>query len=218
MKRINISSIICENIKSEFISNKIAFGEQLSEANLAKQLNVSRTPLREAIKILENEGLIVRLANGRIRMIDVDIDDVIEIFQVRLALENTILKSNANSKEFLELLKENIHKSKIFLDSKLKDEARNEISKFTQILYSYIRLSVTKNMLNSYNVILQKFKTDSLASDQRIIEALKEHQMIYEALQNNNYELACKINKKHVEGACQEIINCYFTQTKQTQY
>ncbi len=210
MKRINISDMICNYIKEEFVSNNIAFGEQISEPNLSKLLNVSRTPLREAIKTLENEGLIVRLPNGRIRMIELNKAEVEELFQVRVALENTVLKTNVNNPEFLKELKVNIEKSKLYIDSNMSAEAKYEISQFTKIIYSRILLSITKNMLNSYNVILQKFKSDSLASNKRMLQALEEHQMIYEALANNNIDLACEINTKHINGACNEIIACYF--------
>ncbi len=210
MKRINISDMICNYIKEEFISNNISFGEHISEPNLSKLLNVSRTPLREAIKSLENEGLIVRLPNGRIRMISLDREEIEELFQVRIALENTVFNINIKNENFLNALKINIEKSKLYLNSNMTEEAKLEISQFTKIIYSHIRLTITKNMLNSYNVILQKFKSDSLASNKRMLQALEEHEMIYEALANNDINLASKINTRHINGACSEIIARYF--------
>ncbi len=210
MKRINTSDIVYKQIKDDFISNKISFGQKINEIELAKQYNVSRTPLREAIKKFEIEGIIIRQMNGRLKMVTITKDNMDELFRVRLALENMLLKHAINDKEFLNKLHDNIENSKSYVENNNFNDARNEISKFTNIIYQHVTLDVTRNLLKSYNILISKIKSSTLSSPNRIKQALQEHQSIHDALANNDIDLACNLNEKHLHGAYQEITSQFF--------
>lgn len=210
MKRINTSDIIYNQIKSDFINNKIDFGQKISEINLANQYRVSRTPLREAIKKLEIEGIIVRQVNGRLKIVEISAENIEELYRVRLALENMLIRFAANDIEFIDKLGTNITTSQNLIDENNFDKARIEIAKFTNIIYEHITLDTTRNLLKSYSVLVAKIKNNTLSSHSRIKQALQEHKNIHEALANNNIDLACKLNEEHLQGAYQEIVSQYF--------
>lgn len=210
MKRVNTSDIIYKQIKSDFINNKIDFGQKINEIELAQRFNVSRTPLREAIKKLEIEGIIVRQVNGRLKMIEITENHIEELYRVRLALENMLIKHAVNDKAFIDKLSQNINTSQKLLDLNNYDEARNEVSKFTNIIYEHITLDITKNLLRSYSVLVAKIKTNTLSSHSRIKQALQEHKAILDALEDDDIELACNLNATHLQGACEEIISQFF--------
>ncbi len=211
MKRVNTSDIIYNQIKSDFINNKIDFGQKINEIELAQKFNVSRTPLREAIKKLEIEGIIVRQVNGRLKIVEITKDQLEELYRVRLALENMLLKHAYTDAKFIEKLRANIEVSQSLFSESNFDMARVEIAKFTNIIYEHITLDITKNLLKSYKTIIAKIKNNTLSSNNRIKQALQEHIHIHEALANNDIDLACKINEDHLNGACQEIISQYFS-------
>ncbi len=201
MKRVNVSDMIYNTIKDDFINDNIDFGEKFVETDYAEKLEVSRTPLREAIKKLEHEGLIIRLQNGRLKFLDITENDIIEIFNVRIALENMLLEQSINNNAILKKLEENIIATENAYYNNQLDIARSKIKELTNILYSNLEFEYVIKMLSRNNLLLQKLKKRTLDPDSRINIAMNEHRSIYNALKNNNLQLACELNKNHLIGA-----------------
>ncbi len=201
MKRINVSDMIYERIIEDFLNDNIDFGEKFVELEYAEKLNVSRTPLREAIKKLEHEGLILRLPNGRLKFIEITKDDVIEMFNIRVALENMLLENCIGNERILNQLAENITLTEKFLTNKELELAREAIKEFTKILYNMIHFEYAVQMINKNNVLLSKLKKRTLTPFERTIIAAEEHKEIYNSIINNDIVKACQLNKLHLFGA-----------------
>ncbi len=210
MKRRNVSDMIYDSIIDDFINDYIDFGEKFVETDYAERLNVSRTPLREAIKKLEHEGLIVRLKNGRLKFLDISKNDIIEIFNIRIALENMLLEQSLNNKEILKNIEQNIIATEYAKNNNQLDVVRKKTKEFSQILYSNLEFDYTVKMLHKNNMLLNKLKKRTLYPNERINIATREHKEIYNALLNNDIELACNLNKKHLTGARNLILEKLF--------
>ncbi len=210
MKRINTSDLVYNKIIEDFINNEIDFGDKITEIDLSNKFQVSRTPLREAVKRLEQEGLITRLSNGRIRIIELSVENINELFQVRVALENMLLENTMDDADLLENLHKSIQTSAKLCNEGNLDEARKEVSNFTTILYGSLTMETTINLLRSYSIIISKFKFSSLSTMERIEDAIKDHLDIYNALIEKDYDLACKINRLHIFKARDKIKDFYF--------
>jgi DNA-binding GntR family transcriptional regulator len=76
-----------DRLRSAIVRGEIPAGAVRTQAQLAEALGVSRTPLREALRMLELERLIVRQSNGRFRVADITLDDVEELGVMRIALD-----------------------------------------------------------------------------------------------------------------------------------
>ncbi len=207
MKRINVSDMIYESIRDDFINDNIDFGEKFVEIDYATKMNVSRTPLREAIKKLEHEGLIIRLQNGRLKFLDITSENIIEIFNIRIALENMLLEQSINNKNILLRLKENIVSTETYLLNNDLDIAREKIKEFTKILYDNLEFDYAIKMLNKNNVLLNKLKKRTLVPFERVDIVCLEHKNIYTALINKDLNLACELNRNHLYGARDLILN-----------
>ncbi len=201
MKRINVSDMIYDRIIEEFLNDNINFGDKFVELEYAEKLKVSRTPLREAIKKLEHEGLILRLPNGRLKFLEITKEDVIEIFSVRIALENMLLENCIGDDAVLNTLHDNIILTDKYLKNNEHELAREQVKNFTKILYSIFNFNYAIKMLRKNNILLTKLKKRTLTPLERIIQASNEHIEIYNALINNDIETACKLNRAHLTGA-----------------
>jgi len=108
---ISIRQRVCDYLRNEVLSNRIPAGSRLVEAQLAKQINVSRTPIREALHILEMEGLIESFPRVGYRVKELRWEDVEEICEIRAV--NEILAAKWAMKriiaEELAAMKENIN-------------------------------------------------------------------------------------------------------------
>ncbi len=209
MKRINVSDMIYNAIRDDFINDNIDFGEKFVETDYATKLNVSRTPLREAIKKLEHEGLIIRLQNGRLKFLDINRENIIELFNIRIALENMLLEQSLNNKNILNKLNENILSTEKYLKNNELDIARSKIKEFTKILYDNLEFDYSIKMLSKNNVLLSKLKKRTLVPLERIELVTIEHRKIYNALIDKNLSLVYELNKNHLFGARDLILDTF---------
>ncbi len=207
MKRINVSDMIYDRIIEEFLNDNIDFGEKFVELDYAEKLNVSRTPLREAIKKLEHEGLILRLPNGRLKFLEITKEDVNEIFNIRIALENMLLEHCIDNPKVLKTLHENILVTEKYLANNELELAREHIKDFTKILYSIFNFNYAIQMLRKNNILLTKLKKRTLTPFDRTLQAFDEHKQMYNCLIKNDLETACKLNRIHLNGARDIILD-----------
>src|SRR5690625_4578075 len=82
-----IKDLVFEQIKSAIITGQLKPGQRLVEHRLASMLNVSRTPLREALRLLEQELLVERLPQGGVQVTLISIDEMERLNDVRCILE-----------------------------------------------------------------------------------------------------------------------------------
>ncbi len=201
MKRVYVSDMIYDNIIDDFLNDKFDFGDKFVETDYAARHNISRTPLREAIKKLEHDGLIVRLQTGRLQFLELTKDNVVEIFNIRVALENMLLEQIINNNDIINSLEANVISSENFLKDGDLNSARAATKDFTKIIYSNLNFQYTFKMLKENNLLVSKIKRKTLLSQSRIEIAIKEHREIINALKNNNCQLALTLNKEHILGA-----------------
>ncbi|WP_338789401.1 GntR family transcriptional regulator [Metabacillus sp. FJAT-53654] len=100
--------IVYENLKQKIIFNELSPNEDVKEDQLSTLLDVSRTPLRESIQRLEMENFLVRQPNGRLKVAQINLNEVEEIFEIRSLLEGQIAKHatrNAMKEDILNLSK-----------------------------------------------------------------------------------------------------------------
>lgn len=81
-----------ERLAEMILSGDIAAGTPISQVDLAEEIGVSRTPLREASRLLQREGLLVGEPNRRLRAADVTLEDLDELYSVRISVESLALQ------------------------------------------------------------------------------------------------------------------------------
>lgn len=99
-------TVVHDRLRSAILHGEIAPGEATSQVALARQLGVSRTPLREALRLLEREGLVISQPNRRVRIAEFSIADVEGVYAMRMALEAAGIRATVptmDGKDFAEL-------------------------------------------------------------------------------------------------------------------
>lgn len=212
--RINISDNIYEAIKEDILSGELKFGDKIVEQKYAEKLSVSRTPLREAIKKLEMEGIVERLPNGRVRVMEISIPKIKEIFKIRIALEEILFESIAENEEVIELLEENVNITKQYIDMENWSEARKLFLNFNILLYEKSNLNFTIRILKQYDLIISKLRRNSLKNFDRIKDACDEHLMIIKYLKSKQLDLAKTVNVHHLLNSEKSIIDSFDFQSE----
>lgn len=205
--RTNVSNNIYNLIKKDILEGELNFGDKIVEIDYSNKLNISRTPLREAIKQLETEGIIERLPNGRLRVMNIDEKKVQEIFEIRIVLENLLFKSIIDNNYDIGVLSENLAMTKYHLDFENWEAARKLFFQFNEELYRISNLEFTIKILKHYDFIISKLKRGALKNTNRIIKAFEEHYELYLCLKDKNLEKVEQINRKHLDNAKYTIIS-----------
>jgi len=210
-KQKNISENIYDILRKAIIFGKFKAGQTINGSFIAKKMGVSRTPLREAFKRLEQEGWIESVPNGRKRVKKTSLGQAIEIYDIRSVLEPYLIElvcKNVTDNELEKLekiIKEGIsylHSSK---DNKL-EKILNVNKRFSMQLYKIggnKRLCVILSSLYENILHYRIFNLKNITYEKRSIE---EHGEILEALKKRDVKSAIKMTRKHIEIAKEMVV------------
>jgi DNA-binding GntR family transcriptional regulator len=181
------------------IEGEIGIGERLNEGDLAETLHVSRTPLREAFKLLATEGLVELVPGRGARVAILSPDDIEDLFEVvsgleRLAAELAASRMTARDLERLQRMHE-----KMALH--FQNGERREYFALNHSIHETIVAYAKNAMLSATHASLmakaRRGRYAALASDGRWKEAMAEHQALMDALAKRDGKLAGEILFAH---------------------
>ncbi|MEL7606323.1 GntR family transcriptional regulator [Sedimentibacter saalensis] len=208
IKLPTIKEQVYKIIKDKIIAGEIKPGEWLQESKLAKILNVSRSPVREALKELVGEGLLENIPNKGVFVKILSKKDIYNIFEFREVMEKFAIEKSVEvaTEEDFEML------DKIYAKLKKKYD-KNDVKEYCKLdaelhnmLFTISRNEIISNMVNNVNPLLQPFRTISLSRDGRFKESLEEHRGLVEGIKERNFEKAWKYNNIHLKLARDVII------------
>lgn len=191
---------VYEILKEMIISGKLKYNERIEEDALATSLEVSRTPVREAINKLEQEGWINIIPRRGMFVSNVSLKEINDIFQVRLNLEPIILQMGFSNiplnecqrlkREFESFLDKNLTKD----EAKILDELDNTLHLL--ILESCNNNFLQKMMENVYEHNM-RLRNQSVQSNDRRNEATKEHINLIDSILDGDLDKALELIKYH---------------------
>ena len=194
-RTISIADQIFEQLEREILSGKYKRGDILSEQRLAEELGVSRTPVREAIRRLEQEHILDDSGKG-LTVVGISKADMLDMYDIRIMLEGTIGERAAENitDDELKRMGDILDLQKYYVEKgDPKDNADNIKdldSQFHELLYTCCRSQAYKDVLLPMHRKMIKFRTASVSKKSRAQESLKEHFSIYEALKARDPKLA----------------------------
>ena len=200
--RKNTSDFLYNEIINDFLNEDLKYGDKIVELDLCTKYGTSRTPLREALAKLEKDGLVERQVNNRLQVVTIDESILDEILDLRLSLENMVMKYALKYSKETPLFAD-LHENLDLVDFYLKQEdvvtGRKILSKFSEIMYKQSRLKYTTKLIENYNLLLYPLRTRSLMTLKRLYDAQEEHKHIYELLQDGNLAEVQKFNIYHLQ-------------------
>lgn len=203
-----LREIVFESLREAIINGTLRPGERLMELQLAEQMGVSRTPVREAIRKLELEGFVVMVPRKGAYVSDISVKDVVDIFEVRAALEGLaagLAAERITEDELDELEKCLFEISEVSSKQEIGAVAKVD-TQFHEILYRASRNQRLTSIITHLQEQIQRFRSTSLALPGRTKDAVEEHKKIVEAVSERNVELAQALAREHIENAEQSFL------------
>lgn len=207
-----LRDVVFETLRDAIITQVLKPGERLMEIQLADEMGVSRTPVREAIRKLELEGLVVMVPRKGAYVAGVSMKDIHEVYEVRSALEMlaVTLAAERITEEELDALERQVLRESEEEDKEESSDLSNIVyidSSFHDIIYQAAHNQRLVQFVNILQEQLQRFRAASLSRPGRSKTALEEHKKIVEALSERNGELAAQLAREHIENAENAMIS-----------
>ncbi|MDK2822194.1 MAG: hypothetical protein PWQ67_92 [Clostridia bacterium] len=198
-----LREIVFETLRDAIINQVLRPGERLMEIQLAEEMGVSRTPVREAIRKLELEGFVVMVPRRGAYVAGISMKDIHEVFEVRAALEAlaaSLAAERITEEELEEMERQLVKEAEETEANNLRSIVEIDTS-FHDLLYKAARNERLIHFVNHLQEQLHRFRSASLARPGRSKTALEEHKKIVEALAERNGKLAEQLAREHIENA-----------------
>lgn len=198
-----LRELVLDAIRQAINSGSLKPGERLMEIQLAEELGVSRTPIREALRKLELEGFIVMMPRRGAYVADISFKDIADVYEIRAALEGLAAALAAER-----ITDEELEEMERLLAGKANAVANNDIprlievdTEFHDLIYEASRNDRLTAIINNLREQIQRCRVTSLTVPGRMKESLQEHRMIVEAIQAKDAQLARQAAQEHIENA-----------------
>ncbi|NLI20533.1 MAG: GntR family transcriptional regulator [Clostridiales bacterium] len=196
-----IREIAYETLKHDIITGQIPAGARIVETEYADKLHISRTPLREALRKLERDGLVEYVLRRGVVVRAFTIADVEEIYTIRNALEMLTLPAIINNAtpEDIRSLRDKLHKMDVFI-AKNDIEGVSPLARgFHDQLTAISGLNRILRVIQSQDEYIRRFSAMSIAKETRRKSAHEEHYKLLEYLESKDLENFEKLMRKHIE-------------------
>lgn len=215
-----LREVVSEALREAIVSGILKPGERLMEIQLAEELGVSRTPIREAIRRLELEGFLVMVPRRGTYVADLSIKDINEVFEIRTALDVLAagLAAERITEEELEDMERLLVQIGEFIEAGDAERIVEADGQFHDILYQASRNDRLVGIISNLREQFTRFRSISMAYPGRIKNTLDEHRRLVEAIAQRNPELAQQCAREHMENAEQTLLNDLSDRRKNVSY
>jgi DNA-binding GntR family transcriptional regulator len=209
----SLTAVVLDDIRRRILTGGFRPGERIAESEVAAKLGISRSPVREAFRVLEREGLITTLPRKGSFITEMSPEDLEEVFELREILEchaiDCIKKRTARSRDDINALLEEVSRELI-----------KEPDRFTIISgfhYSLVELSNNYRLIELYKILavsLRRYQLIYLSKKGQRDISLEHHRGIVDALKRGEYALTKRLLRSHVryvenivEGQIKEMLS-----------
>ncbi len=203
-KSISIADQIFEQLERDILSGKYPRGELLTELRLSEELGVSRTPIREAIRRLEQENILEEAGRG-VTVVGISKQDMLDMYEIRIRIEGLAAEWAAAriGDEELNQIRETLELQRYYTEKggSHSDQIKNLDSQFHELVYRACGSRALTDTLLGLHKKMTKFRMASVSKQSRALQSVEEHEAILAALSAHDAEAAGEAMTAHVVNA-----------------
>lgn len=201
---------VFQRIREDILKGKYKEHEELRENTIGKELGVSRTPVREALRQLELEGLVSIIPNKGAYVTGISPKDVKDIYMIRSMLEGLCARwaTENITEEQMEELEETI----LLSEFHMKREGTYNVEQITMldgrfhaILYEASNSRILSHVLADFHKYVQPARKSSVVSEERARKSIREHKQILRAIRDKDQNLAEQLANEHILHVMQNL-------------
>ena len=207
-----LRDVVFRTLRQAILRGELKPGERLMEIRLANQLGVSRTPIREAIRMLELDGLVIMVPRKGAQVAQITEKDLNDVLEVRLGLEELAVKLACQRITESELQK--LYQASRSFEQMLETTETDDLQKLAQadVAFHDVIYQATNNerliqLLNNLREQMYRYRMEYLKEPGTHKLLLKEHEAIYSALKKHDKAEAGSAIRIHIENQRRSIIS-----------
>lgn len=207
MEEYSLRSQVFQTIREDILKGKYKENEELREATLGKELGVSRTPVREALRQLELEGLVNIIPNKGAYVTGITEKDVHDIYMIRSMLEGLCVRwaTQHITAEQLEELDEILLLSTYHLEKENPEQMTELDGRFHQVLYDASNSRILDHVLSDFHKYVQMARGNSVKTEERAVKSIEEHREILNAIKEKDADKAEKLATLHIRNVMENL-------------
>ena len=204
-----LRDIVFQTLRKAILTGELEPGERLMETQLGEKLGVSRTPIREAIRKLELEGLVIMVPRKGAQVAQFTEKDIKDVLEVRAALEALAAKlacRRMDERSFLKLqliITEYDYASR---DNDLEVMIEKDIE-FHETIFNATNNDKLSQFFSNMREQVDRYRIAYLKNAEHSNNVIEEHLAILDALKNRDEELASDLATKHIQIQCESIMH-----------
>ncbi len=201
-KTVSLADQVFERLENDIITGVYPRGEILTELKLAEKLGVSRTPIREALRRLEQERLIEESGKGSV-VRGITIDDLVDIMSIRQRIEGLAAYFAAKNitEEGKEVFRQISELQDFYFEKKDIENLRLMDDRFHETIYELSGRTILRDTLGPLHRKTQRYRKISIENPERLATSVQEHKAICNAILEGKADLADEIITMHIKNA-----------------
>ncbi len=205
--KYSLGAIVFNRIREDILGGVYNENDELREVALAHEIGVSRTPVREALRQLELEGLVNIIPNKGAYVVGITHKDVRDIYLMRSLLEGLCagLAAQNCDEEMLGRLEGVIDLSEYYCGKNKADMAVELDNQFHSLMYEASGSKMLKHTLSDFHHYLEGIRKTTLTDIHRADESNREHRAILDAVKEKDAKKAEQLAHEHIINAMQNI-------------
>ena len=207
--KYSLRGMVFTRLREDILSGKYAVNEELKEIAIGEELGVSRTPVREALRQLELEGLVRIIPNKGAYVAGISNKDIHDIYMIRSYLEGLCARWACENitEDQLDEIEEIIYLSDFHVKKKHYDQIVELDSKFHELLYESCGSKILGHLLRDYHQYVHSLRKITLAEPDRAEHSNAEHAAILEAIRERDADRAESLAHEHITQTISNIMN-----------
>lgn len=204
-----LRDVVFNTLRQAILRGELKPGERLMEIQLANKLGVSRTPIREAIRKLELEGLVLMIPRKGAEVADITEKSLKDVLEVRRALEELSVKLTCDriTKEEIKELEQAAENFRKTMKSKDITEIAEADVRFHDVIYTATKNQKLIQLLNNLHEQMYRYRIEYLKDEEVYPKLLKEHKEIIERINRGEKEEAARIVCEHIDDQVNAVMD-----------
>lgn len=204
-----LRDVVFNTLRQAILRGELKPGERLMEIQLANKLGVSRTPIREAIRKLELEGLVLMIPRKGAEVADITEKSLKDVLEVRRALEELSVKLTCDriTKEEIKELEQAAENFRKTLKSKDITEIAEADVRFHDVIYTATKNQKLIQLLNNLHEQMYRYRIEYLKDEEVYPKLLKEHKEIIERISKGEKEAAARMVCEHIDNQVNAVMD-----------
>lgn len=204
-----LRDVVFNTLRQAILRGELKPGERLMEIQLANKLGVSRTPIREAIRKLELEGLVLMIPRKGAEVAEITEKNLRDVLEVRGALEELAVRLACDriDEEGIENLKNAAKDFESVLDSEDITKIAEADVAFHDVIYLATDNERLIQLLNNLREQMYRYRVEYLKQKEWHPKLLAEHQEMISAIENREADKAASITSQHIDNQVEAVID-----------